>query len=165
RRLGEYDPAAAERIDARNGRRIVRALEVIAVTGEPFSAQLPEQEEWWRPTAVVLVERERAELVAALDARVVEMWRDGLVAETAALVEAGLQEASTAGKAIGYAQAARQLRGECTEAEAIAEAQLLTRKYARRQVSWFRRYDAALRLPAGEPLGAERVLDFAGLAG
>lgn len=163
RRLTEYDPEAAARIDPRNGRRVVRALEVIRITGEKFSAQLPEQDEWWRPTSVVLVERERAELVAALDARVEQMWRDGLVAETERLIDAGLVATSTAGKAIGYAQAARQLRGEYTQGEAIAEAQLLTRKYARRQVSWFRRYETALRLPAGDAWGTQRVLEFAGL--
>lgn len=164
RRLAEFDPEAAERIDPRNGRRVVRALEVIKLTGEKFSAQLPEQDAWWRRTAMVLVERERAELVAALDARVIEMWRDGLVDETAELLAHGLVDTSTAGKAIGYAQAARQLRGETTEAEAIAEAQLLTRKYARRQVSWFRRYDTALRLRAGDAWGASLVLDHAGLS-
>lgn len=164
RRLTEFDPEAAERIDPRNARRVIRALEVIRITGEKFSAQLPEQDNWWRPTSVVLVERDRAELVAALDARVVEMWRAGLLDETQRLLDAGLVATSTAGKAIGYAQAARQLRGELSEAEAIAESQLLTRKYARRQVSWFRRYESALRLPAGDAWGAQRVVEFAGFA-
>ncbi|SJM70416.1 tRNA (adenosine(37)-N6)-dimethylallyltransferase MiaA [Gulosibacter sp. 10] len=163
-RLREYDPAAAERIDPRNGRRIVRALEVIRVTGEQFSAQLPEQDRWWRETAMVLAEVPREELVPRLDDRVVQMWRDGLVEETAGLLERGLAPDSTAGKAIGYAQAAAQLAGAVGETEAIAEAQLLTRKYARRQVSWFRRYDSALRLRADEPWAAERVLEHAGLA-
>lgn len=159
RRLQSFDPAAAANIDPRNARRVVRALEAIKVTGEKFSSQLPEQDAWWRPTTMVLVERDRAELVHDLDGRVVEMWRAGLVDETARLLDAGLTPASTAGKAIGYAQAARQLAGECTEAEAIAEAQALTRKYARRQVSWFRRYDSAIRVQAGDPWAAERVVD------
>lgn len=164
RRLAEFYPEAAERIDPRNARRVIRALEVIRITGEKFSAQLPEQDNWWRPTSVVLVERDRAELVAALDARVVEMWRAGLLDETQRLLDAGLVANSTAGKAIGYAQAARQLRGELTEDEAIAESQLVTRKYARRQVSWFRRYESALRLPAGDAWGSQRVVEFAGFA-
>ncbi|MGO1544747.1 MAG: tRNA (adenosine(37)-N6)-dimethylallyltransferase MiaA [Gulosibacter sp.] len=162
-RLRAYDPEAAAKMDPKNGRRIVRALEVIRVTGEKFSAQLPEQDAWWRPTAMVLTEVPREELVPRLDERVVEMWRDGLVEETAGLLAAGLVETSTAGKAIGYAQSARQLRGEMTEAEAIAEAQLLTRKFSRRQVSWFRRYDTAIRLRADDPWAATRVIEHAGL--
>ncbi|UQN14061.1 tRNA (adenosine(37)-N6)-dimethylallyltransferase MiaA [Gulosibacter sp. ACHW.36C] len=162
RRLQEFDPEAAERIDPKNGRRVVRALEAIKVTGEKFSAQLPEQDSWWRPTAMVLAETPRAELVQRLDARVEDMWRDGLVDETASLVERGLSYDTTAGKAIGYAQAAAQLRGELTQDEAIAQAQALTRKYARRQVSWFRRYDTALRLDATAPGAAtQSVTHFA----
>lgn len=159
KRLRDFDPEAAARIDPKNGRRVVRALEVIRITGEKFSAQLPEQDSWWRPTTMVLTEIPRDELVPSLDARVVTMWRDGLVDETAALLEHGLVESSTAGKAIGYAQAAKQLRGELTEAEAIAEAQLLTRKYSRRQVSWFRRYDTALRVRGDDPWAAASVLE------
>lgn len=162
RELEAVDPKAAANIDPANGRRIVRALEAIAVTGEPFSSQLPEQQRWWRPTTMVLAEVPRPELVARLDARVQDMWRDGIVDETAALIEAGLVYESTAGKAIGYAQAADQLRGEIDQDEAIARAQQLTRKYARRQVSWFRRYDTALRLRADDPWAAQTVLEAAG---
>lgn len=164
RRLAEFDPVAATRIDANNGRRIVRALEVIAVTGERFSAQLPAQDSWWRPTAVALPEMPRDELVPRLDARVETMWRDGLVEETAELLKRGLERGTTARRAIGYAQAAAQLRGDRTRAEAMAEAQQLTRKYARRQVSWFRRYDTARRIPAGDPWAAHSVLEHAGFA-
>lgn len=159
KRLRDFDPEAAAKIDPKNGRRVVRALEVIRITGEKFSAQLPEQDSWWRPTTMVLAEIPREELVPMLDARVVTMWRDGLVAETADLLSNGLVETSTAGKAIGYAQAARQLRGEMSEPDAIAEAQLLTRKYSRRQVSWFRRYDSALRVRGDDPWAAKRVIE------
>ncbi|MDJ1371598.1 tRNA (adenosine(37)-N6)-dimethylallyltransferase MiaA [Gulosibacter molinativorax] len=159
KRLREFDPEAAARIDPKNGRRVVRALEVIRVTGEKFSAQLPEQDAWWRPTTMVLAEMPREELVPILDARVVTMWRDGLVGETAELLEEGLVESSTAGKAIGYAQAACQLRGELSEADAIAQAQLLTRKYSRRQVSWFRRYDTAVRVRGDDPWAANLVIE------
>jgi tRNA dimethylallyltransferase len=84
----------------------------------------------------------RAELVERLDARVARMWADGLLDEVAALRSAGLEEGVTARRAIGYAQALAQLRGDFSESQAIAETQALTRRYARRQVSWFRRYDA-----------------------
>ena len=163
-RLKEFDPEAAAKIDPKNGRRVVRALEAIRVTGEKFSAQLPEQDSWWRPATMVLAEIPREELVPMLDERVVTMWRDGIVAETERLLSQGLVESSTAGKAIGYAQAAGQLRGEMSEADAIAEAQLLTRKYSRRQVSWFRRYETALRLRADDPWAVKSVLEaFDGL--
>lgn len=161
RRLQEYDPASAERIDPRNGRRIVRALEAIAVTGKPFSATLPGQERWWRPTTMAILEEDRQVLVERLDRRVIEMWDAGLLEETKRLLDEGLEEGTTARRAIGYAQAIAQLRGEMTRDEAIAEAQLLTRKYARRQVSWFRRYERALRLPAGGVRNVEIVLDAA----
>lgn len=163
RRLEEYDPASAERIDARNGRRIVRALEAIAVTGRPFSASLPEQDRWWRPTHLTILEEDRAVLTERLDRRVERMWEAGLLEETARLAEEGLERGATAKRAIGYAQALAELRGERSRSEAISEAQLLTRKYARRQVSWFRRYASALRLPAGAPGNAELVLRDAGL--
>ncbi|CAG7845845.1 tRNA dimethylallyltransferase [Pseudoclavibacter triregionum] len=162
KRLRAYDPVSAERIDPRNGRRIVRALEAIAVTGEPFSASLPDQESWWRETTMVLLEEDRAVLTERLDRRVERMWADGLLEETAGLLERGLEEGVTARRAIGYAQAIAELRGEQTREEAIAEAQLLTRKYARRQVSWFRRYETALRLRAGDPRNAELTLRAAG---
>ena len=96
---------------------------------------------WHEPTTIVGVGMPRPELVARLDARVEQMWAQGLVAEVEALRERGLERGVTARRAIGYAQALAQLAGEKTEAEAIAETQALTRRYARRQVSWFRRYD------------------------
>jgi len=86
---------------------------------------------------------ERDELVARLDERVVKMWDAGLVAEVADLIPLGLERGVTASRAIGYAQALGQLRGDLTEAEAIAETQALTRRYARRQVGWFRRYESS----------------------
>lgn len=163
RRLQEYDPASAQRIDPRNGRRIVRALEAIAVTGKPFSATLPGQETWWRPTTMAILEEDRQVLVERLDRRILEMWDAGLVEETKGLLEIGLERGTTAKRAIGYAQAIAELRGEMTREEAITEAQVLTRKYARRQVSWFRRYESARRLPAGGHRNSEIVLDAAGL--
>jgi len=92
---------------------------------------------------------DRAVLVERLDARVAGMWRDGLVAEVAGLLPAGL--GVTASRAIGYAQAAAQLAGELMDAEAIEQAALLTRKYARRQVSWFGRFRDTVWLDADDP--------------
>ncbi|WP_144782056.1 tRNA (adenosine(37)-N6)-dimethylallyltransferase MiaA [Microbacterium sp. BH-3-3-3] len=143
-RLREKDPDAADRIDPRNGRRVVRALEVLAQGGETHGGALPEAPEPWHPqTRIIATAIERAELVDLLDARVEGMWAAGLVAEVEALVPAGLERGVTAGRAIGYAQALKQIRGEATCDEAIAETQALTRRYARRQVSWFRRYAEA----------------------
>jgi tRNA dimethylallyltransferase len=139
-RLREVDPAAAESIGPHNGRRIVRALEVVEITGEPFGSGLPDESTLREPTVVLGTTVPRAELVQLLDARVGRMWRDGLVAEAAALRPAGL--GVTASRAIGYAQALAQLDGEATESEAIERSAQLTRRYARRQVGWFARYPA-----------------------
>lgn len=140
-RLREADPAAAERIDPRNGRRVVRALEVLAQGGETHGGALPEAPELWHPdTRILATAIDRETLVPLLDARVEGMWSAGLVDEVEALRPEGLERGATAGRAIGYAQALAQLRGNLTRDEAIAETQALTRRYARRQVSWFRRY-------------------------
>jgi len=140
-RLAEQDAATAARVDPQNGRRIVRALEVLAQGQDTHGAVLPDEPvSWLGATTIVGTHIERAELVPMLDARVEGMWRDGLVEEAAALRERGLEDGVTARRAIGYAQALGQLRGELTESEAIAQTQTLTRRYARRQVSWFKRY-------------------------
>jgi len=149
RRLLAVDPVAAAAIGPSNGRRLVRALEVFEMTGEPFGSGLPADDALWRPTRLFGLRAPRDELVARLDARVDEMWRDGLVAEVEGLLPHGL--GVTAARAIGYAQAAAQLRGELTEAEAIEQTAMFTRKYARRQVSWFRRYDAIDWLDYDDP--------------
>jgi tRNA dimethylallyltransferase len=139
-RLRQADPATAERVDAANARRVIRALEVHELAERGHGAALPERPTRWRPVEVVGVSTPRAELVSRLDRRVEAMWASGLVDETAALLEQGLERGVTAARAIGYAQAAAQLRSDLTEPEAIAETQRLTRRYARRQVSWFKRY-------------------------
>ncbi|UFS60725.1 tRNA (adenosine(37)-N6)-dimethylallyltransferase MiaA [Subtercola endophyticus] len=158
RRLADADPEAAASIGPHNGRRIVRALEVIELTGVPVSGQLPEQPVPWRLTTIVALEHPRADLVERLDARVEQMWANGLVDEVEGLVPLGLEHGVTARRAIGYAQALAQLRGTQTQAEAIAEAQALTRRYARRQVSWFRRYAEAHWMPAADPALVDTVL-------
>ncbi len=140
-RLRTLDPATAARIDPRNGRRIVRALEVLAQGADTHGAALPEAPALWHEaTTIIGVRVERPELVERLDRRVEGMWEAGLHEEVAGLRSRGLEDGATAGRAIGYAQALAQLAGELTRDEAIAQTQALTRRYARRQVSWFARY-------------------------
>ncbi|ALJ21035.1 tRNA (adenosine(37)-N6)-dimethylallyltransferase MiaA [Microbacterium sp. No. 7] len=140
-RLREIDPATAERVDPRNGRRIVRALEVLAQGEQTHGAALPDAPVLWHePTRLIGVHVDRAELVERLDRRVEHMWVSGMLDEVAALRDRGLERGVTASRAIGYAQALAQLRGELGAADAVAQTQALTRRYARRQVSWFRRY-------------------------
>lgn len=148
-RLRELDPDTAARIDPRNARRIVRAIEV-AMQGETsHRGMLPDTPAPWRAnTTLIGVHVERSALVPLLDRRVDEMWHNGLVDEVAALRERGLERGPTASRAIGYAQALAQLAGRLTQGAAIAETQALTRRYARRQVSWFKRYDALTWVPA-----------------
>jgi tRNA dimethylallyltransferase len=145
RRLREIDPETAASVDPQNGRRVVRALEVIEITGEPKAARLPDEPVPWRPHRIVHLRGDRARLVERLDARVLGMWEAGLLDEVRRLMPHGLERGVTARKAIGYAQALAEIHGRMTRAEAVAETQQLTRTYARRQVGWFRRYaDAAV---------------------
>ena len=140
-RLRERDPATAARIDPKNGRRIVRALEVVEQGGTTHGAALPERPELWHAaTRIIGLQTPREQLVERLDRRVERMWRDGMLGEVERLRDEGLEQGVTASRAIGYSQALAQLRGDLTQEEAIAETQALTRRYARRQVSWFRRY-------------------------
>ena len=151
-RLKHADPQTAARMDPRNGRRIVRALEVLEQGSETHGAALPDEPVvWHQGTRLVGVQVARDELVVRLDSRVERMWRDGLLDEVEALRGQGLEQGVTARRAIGYAQALAQLAGELSEAEAIAQTQQLTRRFARRQVSWFRRYDGVQWVPAGHP--------------
>lgn len=143
-RLRVADPAAAERIDPRNGRRVVRALEVLAQGADTHGGALPEAPTLWHPRTTILgTAIERDDLVGLLDARVQRMWAEGLLDEVSALRADGIERGTTAARAIGYAQALAELRGEIPRDEAIAQTQALTRRYARRQVSWFRRYAEA----------------------
>jgi tRNA dimethylallyltransferase len=153
RRLREVDPGAAEAIGPHNGRRIVRALEVVELTGKPFGSGLPDESSLWIPqTTTIGLTTPREQLVPRLDARVSRMWADGLVEEAASLDRAGL--GITAARAIGYAQAIAQLRGALSEEQAMDETRTLTRKYARRQVGWFKRYPGTTWLDSDAP---ERV--------
>lgn len=156
RRLREVDPVAADAIGGANGRRLVRALEVVELTGEPFGAGLGAEERPWRPSVTIGLRLDRATLVRRLDERVAGMWRDGLVAEVSRLLPSGL--GVTASRAIGYAQAASQLGGGLSEPEAVSQAALLTRKYARRQVSWFGRFPGTVWLDADDPARVDAAL-------
>ncbi|WP_157008372.1 tRNA (adenosine(37)-N6)-dimethylallyltransferase MiaA [Agromyces laixinhei] len=150
-RLREIDPETAANIDAQNGRRLVRALEVIEVTGESKAARLPEAPVPWRPHRIVHLRSNRAALVERLDARVEDMWRGGLVDEVRGLIPAGIERGVTARRAIGYAQALGEITCRLDRSEAIAETQQLTRTYSRRQVSWFKRYRDARTIDADDP--------------
>ncbi|AWB95214.1 tRNA (adenosine(37)-N6)-dimethylallyltransferase MiaA [Agromyces badenianii] len=149
-RLREIDPETAASVDAQNGRRLVRALEVIEVTGESKAARLPDEPVPWRPHGIVHLRSERSTLVERLDARVEGMWQGGLVDEVRGLIPKGIERGVTARKAIGYAQALGEIDRRLTRAEAIAETQQLTRTYARRQVSWFKRYRDAVTIDADD---------------
>lgn len=138
-KLVELDASAASRIDPENGRRIVRALEIVTLTGEPFAATLPDEIESWQEVLEIGLRIDREILVAKLAERVRGMWSKGMVEETQDLVANGLRESVTAGYAIGYAQALAQLDGELSQEQAIESTTKLTQKYARRQMSWFKR--------------------------
>jgi tRNA dimethylallyltransferase len=139
RRLKELDPIAASRIIPQNGRRSVRAIEIVTLTGEPFAAALPEEPENWQPVLEIGVNGPREDLVQRLESRVNRMWQQGLVQEADALIPFGIRDGKTSSRAIGYSQALAQIDGELTQDEAIADTVRLTQKYARRQMSWFRR--------------------------
>ena len=139
RRLQAVDPIAASRIIPENGRRTVRALEIVTITGQPFAAEIPEDIKDWQPVLEIGINGPRDDLRERLATRVARMWQQGLVAEVRALEAQGIRNGKTSSRAIGYAQALAQIYGEMTEAEAIADTVRLTQKYARRQMSWFRR--------------------------
>jgi tRNA dimethylallyltransferase len=140
--LKERDPAAYDAIDPRNGRRLVRALEVIEMTGKPFGAGLGAENRPWRPAILVGLQSPRDELIARLDARASAMFEHGLVDEVRGLIPLGIERGVTASRAIGYAQALNVIHGTMSVPEAIDETAALTRKFARRQVGWFGRNPA-----------------------
>jgi tRNA dimethylallyltransferase len=141
-RLAGLDPEAAAAVLPSNGRRIVRALEVIELTGGPFRAQLPEPRPHY-PAVSIGLDRTPAELDERVALRVDRMWQAGFVAEVERLAAEGLREGPTASRALGYAQVLAQLDGELTAEEARDLTASTTRRFVRRQRSWFRR-DAAL---------------------
>lgn len=139
-RLEKLDPAAALAIDRANTRRIVRALEVIEITGQPFTANLPREESSRYPAAFHFgLSQDRESLGIRVSNRVDSMWESGLIAEVETLVGQGLREGVTAQKALGYAQVLQMLDGLLTSDQALEETKRVTRQYIRRQDTWFSR--------------------------
>jgi tRNA dimethylallyltransferase len=141
RRLSQRDPAAAAAIGPGNGRRLVRALEVLELTGGPFAATLPPHRYLLPDVVQIGLDIERPVLDARIEARVAAMWRAGFLDEVRALAEGSpsLREGLTASRALGYRQLLAHLDGELTEEEARAQTVTATRRFARRQGGWFRR--------------------------
>ena len=139
-RLEKLDPAAALAIDRANTRRIVRALEVIEITGQPFTANLPREESSRYPDAIHFgLSQDRESLDIRVSNRVDAMWEAGLIAEVEGLVVTGLREGVTAQKALGYAQVLQMMDGLLTSDQAREETKRVTRQYIRRQDTWFSR--------------------------
>jgi tRNA dimethylallyltransferase len=137
-RLRDLDPVAAERIEVSNGRRIVRALEVVEITGMPFTASLPVQEYADAHTIQVGLAIDRADLEPRIARRVDEMFDAGFVDEVERLLDLGLAEGRTASRAIGYQQVIAHLEGRLTLDEARERTVIATRQFARRQMAWWR---------------------------
>jgi tRNA dimethylallyltransferase len=156
-RLRRADPVAAQGILPSNGRRIVRALEVVALTGGRFTATLPDTAPYYDRVQIGL-DLDTATLDERIAVRVGRMWEAGLVDETRALEARGLREGRTASRALGYQQVLRHLAGECSEERARAETVQATRRFVRRQRSWFRRDPTVRWLDAADPALITRAL-------
>jgi len=158
RRLAELDPTAAAGIIATNGRRIVRALEVIEITGRPFTASLPPPSYADPATVQIGVDIDRPTLDARIALRVEQMWERGLVEEVRGLAERGLRDGLTAIRALGYRQVLAFLDGGLTEAEAKEQTITGTRRFARRQDSWFRKDERVTWVAHDDPARVEKAL-------
>jgi tRNA dimethylallyltransferase len=157
-RLARVDPAAATQVLPSNGRRVVRALEVIEITGRPFSATLPEQRYHYDRAVQVGVDIDRDTLDRRIAQRVDQMWDAGLVAEVRELAGRGLREGRTASRALGYQQVLAFLDGELTELEARERTVSGTRRFARRQDSWFRKDPRITWVSYDDPARVEQAL-------
>jgi len=139
-RLIQLDPAAAAVIDVKNERRVIRALEVIEITGKPFTANLPREDSSRYPDAMQFgLVMDRAELGARVESRIDRMWERGFVNEVDSLISLGINQATTARRALGYAQIIAMRAGEISEPAAIEDTKRATRQYVRRQETWFSR--------------------------
>lgn len=156
RRLAELDPEAAAKILPSNGRRIVRALEVIALTGQPFTAALPAEPKRIYPAVQIAVDR--ADLDDRIEQRVGKMWREGLVDEVRRLEAHGLRDGITASRALGYQQILGFLDGSLSEEQAHLATVTGTRRFVRRQRSWFRRDPSVVWLDGAAPDLVDRGL-------
>jgi tRNA dimethylallyltransferase len=161
-RLAGLDPVAAGQITPENGRRIVRALEVITLTGQPFTARLPARRYALPEVTQVGLDVDRPTLDARIAERVNRMWQAGLVAEVRQLVAAGLRDGLTASRALGYRQVLDLLSGEIGEDEARELTIAATRRFARRQDSWFRKDPRIVWLAHDAPDLVDRVVRLAG---
>jgi tRNA dimethylallyltransferase len=157
-RLAAADPEAAARILPENGRRVVRALEVVEITGRPFSASLPQLEYADPATVQVGVDIDRPTLDARIEQRVDQMFADGFVAEVERLLAEGLAEGRTASRAIGYREVAGHLAGEIGLDEARERTVVATRRFARRQDSWFRKDPRIVWVRYDDPARVEQAL-------
>lgn len=157
-RLAETDPVAASRILPSNRRRLVRALEVIEITGRPFSAALPDLTYRDPRTIQIGVDIPRDVLLDRIEVRVHEMFASGLLPEVERLVDEGLLESRTASRAIGYREAAAHLAGELSLQDAIDRTVVATRRFARRQDQWFRKDPRIVWVPWDAPDRVERAL-------
>ena len=157
-RLEELDPAAALAIDRANTRRIIRALEVIEITGQPFTANLPREDSSRYPDAMQFgLVMDREHLRERIDLRVERMWELGFVAEVDQLISQGIRKGVTAQRALGYSQILAMRDGAITEAEAKEDTKRATRQYARRQETWFSR-DARIQWVAQHQPRLETIL-------
>ena len=158
-RLEKLDPAAALAIDRANLRRIIRALEVIEITGKPFTANLPREDSVRYPNARQFgLVMDRDLLSERIDLRVNSMFDKGLVSEVQKLIDKGLLEGRTAQRALGYSQVISHLKGETTLDAAIEETKRATRQYARRQETWFSR-DARIKWISTRQPRLESILE------
>ncbi|QSR32711.1 tRNA (adenosine(37)-N6)-dimethylallyltransferase MiaA [Nocardioides sp. S5] len=157
-RLAGVDPEAAARIEPDNGRRVVRALEVIALTGRPYSASLPRLEYADPLTVQVGVDIDRPTLDERIARRVEEMFATGFVEEVEALLARGLAEGRTASRAIGYREVMGHLAGDRTLAEAVEQTTTATRRFARRQDSWFRKDPRIVWVAHDDPDRVEKAV-------
>ncbi|MBU6254761.1 MAG: tRNA (adenosine(37)-N6)-dimethylallyltransferase MiaA [Actinomycetales bacterium] len=158
-RLEELDPAAALAIDKANSRRVIRALEVIKITGKPFTANLPREESSRYPNAKQFgLVMDRDTLSEKISARVEHMWEKGLVQEAEKLLAAGIMRGTTAQRALGYAQVIAQIEGKVSQEEAQEETKRATRQYARRQETWFSR-DERITWISPTQNALERILE------
>ena len=149
-RLGKLDPAAAAAIPKENIRRVVRALEVIEITGKPFTANLPREGATYYPDAMQFgLVMDRDDLKERIDKRVDLMWEAGFVDEVRSLMDEGITSGKTARAALGYSQIIEFLEGRISESEAREETKRATRAYARRQETWFSR-DERIKWLKGE---------------
>jgi len=156
-RLADRAPDAAARILPSNGRRIVRALEVLELTGRPIVAELPRPRPYY-PCVHIGIDLDAAALDERIAVRVDHMWEQGLVAEVRALERRGLRDGRTAGRALGYQQVLAFLAGECSEERAREETIRATRRFVRRQRSWFRRDERIVWLDGAAPDLTDRAL-------